>query len=216
MKNVLTMDNVSKSYKGRALYSNVSLSIEEGKIHAIEGPNGSGKSVLLKLMCQFVRPSEGVVQISSEYLSKDRTFPESFGVIIDRPGFIGGATGFDNLMRLASIRGKIGDVEVCEALERVGLDPSLRQKVRNYSLGMKQKLALAQSFMENQRVLILDEPFNALDADTVLIARSLIKDFRDEGRTIVFTSHNSEDIELLAERRFQINGSTVQERLGTA
>lgn len=211
MTTVVQMLNVSKTFRGRELYSNVNMEIEAGKIHALQGPNGSGKSVLFKLMCGFIRPDAGTVEIAPEFMDARRMFPESFGVIIDRPGYIGGLTGRENLMRLAEIRGQIGRAEVEEAMKRVGLEPDLKQKVRQYSLGMKQKLALAQSFMEGQQVLVLDEPFNALDVDSVENVRGLLKSFRDEGRTIVFTSHNSEDVDLLADRVFRINAGTVEE-----
>ena len=206
---VVQIRGVSKAYRGRTLFSEVHLDIAEGQIHAIEGPNGSGKSVLFKLMCGFVKPDEGTVSIAPRFLDKGGSFPDHFGVIIDRPGYVGGLTGVQNLMRLAEIRGRIGRADVEESMRRVGLDPSARQKVRNYSLGMKQKLALVQAFMEGQHVLVLDEPFNALDAESVELVRSLLIQFREEGRTVVFTSHNSADVKFLADNRFSINAQRV-------
>lgn len=203
------MRGVVKSYRGRELFRDVDLDFEEGRIHAIEGPNGSGKSVLFKLMCGFVRPDQGEVRIAPAFMDERGAFPASFGVIIDRPGYVGGMTGKENLLRLANIRGKIGRAEVDDAMHAVGLEPSTAQKVRHYSLGMKQKLALAQSFMEGQQVLLLDEPFNALDIDSVEVVRQLLLRFRAEGRTIIFTSHNSADVELLAESRVRISSGTV-------
>lgn len=207
---VVTLNGVSKAYRGRTLFSGVDFALEQGTIQAIQGPNGSGKSVLLKILCGFVRPDSGRVEISGEFLDKGRRYPESFGVIIDRPGYIAGLSGIANLRRLAQIRGEISDTEIRAAMVRVGLDPEARQRVRNYSLGMKQRLALAQTFMEGQQVLVLDEPFNALDADGVDEVRTLLAGFRDEGRTILFTSHNIEDIKALADGVHHVNGQRLE------
>jgi ABC-2 type transport system ATP-binding protein len=207
---VATLRGVSKSFKRRTLFSDVNLDLEPGRIQALQGHNGSGKSVLLKILCGFVRPDAGTVTIGNAYLDARRTFPKSFGVIIDRPGYIGGLTGYKNLERLAEIQDTVGRVQIEEAMRRVGLDPSARQRVRHYSLGMKQRLALSQAFMEGQQVLVLDEPFNALDADGVREVRELLAGFRDEGRTILFTSHNADDIDALADTVHRFNGGTIE------
>ncbi|GAA1710866.1 ABC transporter ATP-binding protein [Isoptericola hypogeus] len=207
---IVSLRGVSKSFRGNQLLSGVDFDLEAGTIQAIQGPNGSGKSVLLKILCGFVRPDDGQVRIDPAYLSPRHTFPQEFGVIIDRPGYVAAATGYANLERLAEIRGVIGRNEIVGAMRKVGLDPDARQKVGNYSLGMKQRLALAQAFMEGQRVLVLDEPFNALDADGVEEVRDMLRIFRDEGRTILFTSHNQEDIDALADAVHRINRGTLE------
>ena len=207
---VITLTDVSKSFKGLPLLENVTASFEPGLIHGIQGHNGSGKSVLFKLMCKFIDPDAGTVQIDDKYLSSSRDFPESFGVVIDRPGYLPGRTGVENLRSLARIRRQISDEAVLAAMLRVGLNPRLTQKVKNYSLGMKQKLTLAQAFMEDQQVLTLDEPFNGLDVTSVERVTSLLLEFRDEGRTIIFTSHNADDMALLADRHWLINNQTLQ------
>lgn len=194
-----------KSYKGLTIFQDIDLTIEKGKIYGIVGPNGSGKSVLFKLICGFVRPDHGEIVIRGEYLHKDITFPKNFGVIIDRPGYLGNKTGFENLKSLAMIQNKIDDEQIIKTMELVGLQPTAEQKVRKYSLGMKQKLALAQAFMENQEVLILDEPFNALDFESVENLRSLLLNYNKEGKTIIMTSHNQEDIDLLCDEVYRIN-----------
>ncbi|MFT3860336.1 ABC transporter ATP-binding protein [Micropruina sp.] len=208
---LITLTGVSKSFRGTTVLNNVNVAFDEGRIYGIQGHNGSGKSVLFKMMCKFVDPDSGTVHIDEKYLSSSKDFPESFGVIIDRPGYLPTSTGVENLRSLARIRRKISDEAVVAAMLRVGLDPRLPQKVKNYSLGMKQKLALAQAFMEEQQVLILDEPFNGLDATSIERVRSLLLEFRDEGRTIIFTSHNSEDMKLLADRCWRINNQTLEE-----
>lgn len=207
---LIKLSNISKSFKGIPLFSNVNTSFKEGKIYGIIGHNGSGKSVLFKMICGFMNPNDGEVIIDSKFKKNNNDFPEDFGVIIDRPGFIGNKTGLENLKSLASIRGKISEKEICMAMEAVGLDPNIKQKMRNYSLGMKQKIAVAQSFMENQSVLILDEPFNALDIDSVKKIRNLLLSFKEEGKTIILTSHNQEDLEVLCDEQMRINNLTLE------
>ncbi|MGF9977351.1 ABC transporter ATP-binding protein [Viridibacillus arvi] len=202
---LIEVKNVQKSYKGLTIFQDIDLTIEKGKIYGIVGPNGSGKSVLFKLICGFVRPDHGEILIEGEYLHKDITFPKNFGIIIDRPGYLGNKTGFENLKSLAMIQNKIDDEQIIKTMNLVGLQPTAEQKVRKYSLGMKQKLALAQAFMENQEVLILDEPFNALDFESVEKLRSLLINYKKEGKTIIMTSHNQDDIELLCDEVYRIN-----------
>ncbi|MEC1716526.1 ATP-binding cassette domain-containing protein [Schinkia azotoformans] len=193
---LINIENISKSFKGNPLFENASASFNKGKIYGIIGQNGSGKSVLFKMICGFMRPDSGEILIDSAYLEKKTGVPRNFGIIIDRPGYISGKTGFENLKRLADIQQLITNQEIKDAMKRVGLNPEAKQKVKNYSLGMKQKLALVQAFMENQEVLILDEPFNALDSSSVKIVRQLLLDFKREGKTIILTSYNHEDIDL--------------------
>lgn len=209
MNTVIEVRGVSKHFKRLPVLTDVDLDIDAGSCTAIQGPNGSGKSVLFKIICGFVRPDSGHVRIDPAYLSPGQTFPQAFGVVIDRPGYLANATGRENLQALAGIRNLIGDAEIDEALTRVGLDPDLTQRVGHYSLGMKQKLALAQAFMEHQQVLLLDEPFNALDESSVALVRQLLHEFLTEGRTILFTSHNQADVDALATRRFRIDAGRL-------
>ena len=201
----ILLDQVSKSFKGATIFENVNFAVEKGKIYGIIGPNGSGKSVLFKLICGFLFPDHGRVIVDGEELGVNKRFPSDFGIIIDRPGYIAGKTGFDNLKALALIRNKISDDKIKQTMRLVGLDPESTQKVKHYSLGMKQKLAIAQAIMEDQQTLILDEPFNALDADSVENIRNLLRKFKEEGRTILLTSHNQEDIDVLCDEVYRIN-----------
>lgn len=209
MSAAIRLADVSKGFRGNPVLSGVELEVLEGECLAICGPNGSGKSVLLRLMCRLLAPDQGEVVINARYQTPGKTFPQEFGIIIDRPGFQSLRTGYENLRDLAAIRRVIGRKEITEAMELVGLDPGLRQRVGQYSLGMKQKLALAQAIMERQQVLLLDEPFNALDADSVVRVRALLAELLEEGRTIVFCSHNSEDVETLATRTVTIDRHRV-------
>ncbi|ANU11483.1 multidrug ABC transporter ATP-binding protein [Planococcus antarcticus DSM 14505] len=208
---LIEMKDVSKSYKGLVLFENTDLSIEKGKIYGLVGPNGSGKSVLFKMMCGFVFPDQGTVTVRGEKLGKQNRFPENFGVIIDRPGYLGNKTGFENLNYLAMIQNRITDKQIKEAMIAVGLQPAARQKVKNYSLGMKQKLALAQAIMEDQEVLLLDEPFNALDIDSVEKIRDLLFLLKEQGKTIVLTSHNQEDIDILCDHVFRVRNYGLEQ-----
>lgn len=208
--NIIELVNVSKSFRGVPLLKEVNMNFEKGKIYGITGPNGSGKSVLFKLICRFIQPSEGEINIHPDFLMKGNDFPSNFGILIDRPGYIASLTGFENLKRWAEIQQKIGDKEIRETMKKFGLDPHAKQKMKDYSLGMKQKIALAQAIMENQQVLILDEPFNALDADSVNKVRLLLQQFKQEGKTIILTSHNQEDIDLLCTEVYEINNQSVK------
>ena len=205
MVNLVDVKDVSIAFGSTPVLSQASLAIDEHDFMGVQGPNGSGKSVLFKLIVGFLKPDSGRVVVSPKLKSAGEDFPSKIGIIIDRPGFIGGLTGFDNLRRLASIRGLIGDEHIEEALHRVGLAPNLRQSVRHYSLGMKQKLALAQAFMEGQPLLLLDEPFNGLDKTSVRDIRALLHELHEEGRTIVMTSHNQEDIDELCTSVYELD-----------
>jgi len=202
--------NVSKTYKGLTLFQNVNLDVEKGKIYGIVGPNGSGKSVLFKMICGFVLPDSGAILIDDTISDENKRFPENFGIIIDRPGYIANKTGFQNLKELAVIRDKIDDNKIRVTMELVGLNPQATQKVKNYSLGMKQKLAIAQAIMEDQQVLILDEAFNGLDIESVDRIRELLLAFKKEGRTILMTSHNQQDIDVLCDHVYRINQSKLE------
>lgn len=205
MVNLVDVKDVSIAFGSTPVLSHASLAIDEHDFMGVQGPNGSGKSVLFKLIVGFLKPDSGRVVVSPKLKSAGEDFPSKIGIIIDRPGFIGGLTGFDNLRRLAAIRGLIGDQQIEEALHRVGLAPNLRQSVRHYSLGMKQKLALAQAFMEGQPLLLLDEPFNGLDKTSVRDIRALLRELHEEGRTIVMTSHNQEDIDELCTSVYELD-----------
>ena len=207
---IVSVRGVTKRYKGNVVFDDISFDIEQGKTYGLVGPNGSGKSVLLKLLCGFAVPDAGEIWIDPRYMSKNRSFPDRFGVTINGPAYIAGATARRNLLELATIRNRIGAKEVDASLLQVGLRPELKQKVRNYSLGMKQKLSLAQALMESPEVLFLDEPFNALDADSVITLKRILRDEQDKGTTIVFTSHNREDIEEFSTEILEIENSTVR------
>ncbi len=205
MSTIISLDRVSKSFSHHHILQEVSLGVEAGTTVGIVGANGSGKSVLFKLVCGFVTPDSGQVAVRGKPLGKDRDFPENVGVLINAPGFIGLYTGLQNLRYLAGIRGVIGDKEIRGAMQKVGLDAENRTKVEHYSQGMKQKLAIAQAIMENQDILILDEPFNALDHKTYNDIKEIIRILQAEGKTIMMTSHNFEDLETLCTQIYALD-----------
>lgn len=196
-----------KTLGNQELFRGANLQIHRGERLAVIGPNGSGKSVLFKILLGLSKPDAGKVIVN---VKSSRLAP-AFGAIIDRPAFRPDVSGIENLRELARINRVIGETEIEAAMLRVGLDPENTIQVRNFSLGMKQKLSLAQTFMENQQVLLLDEPFNGLDKKSVVRVRELLLELSKEGRTIVFTSHNEMDLGALATRRVEITESTIKE-----
>ena len=197
MSTIIELDRVSKAFSRRRILDAVTLTVEAGHTVGIVGSNGSGKSVLFQIICGFLTPDSGTVRVRGDTLGASRDFPENIGVLINSPGFISLDTGLQNLRYLAGIRGTIGDQEIRSSMKKVGLDPDDRTRVEHYSLGMKQKLGLAQAIMEGQDILILDEPFNALDYKTYNDVKEIIRTLQAEGKTILMTSHNYEDIETL-------------------
>lgn len=209
---VISLYQVSKRYRRSTVIRDATFDIHPGQVYGLVGPNGSGKSVLLKMLCGLSVPTSGRLTIDARYLDPRRTFPDRFGVTINGPAYLAHATARDNLRDLAAIRRTATIEDIDRTLDRVGLDPTLRQKVRDYSLGMKQKLSLAQALLENPAVLVLDEPFNALDADSATRTRTLLLEEKQRGTTLIFTSHHGPDIDGLADHVLHINDGIVSHR----
>ena len=199
MASAIIIENLRKSFGEEEILHGICREFETGKIHGIVGHNGSGKTVMMKCICGFLRPDEGHVFVNGLEVGKDIDFPEDMGIIIETPGFLPGVTGMKNLKLLASLRGIADDRRIRQTIERVGLDSKLRKPVSKYSLGMRQRLGIAQAIMEDPSLLILDEPFNGLDKHGVAKIRSLIKELRAEGKTILLASHNQADIDELCD-----------------
>ena len=195
----ISVQNVSKSFGQERVLKSVSRDFEKGKIHGIVGNNGSGKTVLMKCICGFLLPTEGTVVVTGRRVGRDVDFPPDLGVIIETPGFLPNLTGVKNLEILASLNRKIGLAEIAAAIRRVGLDPFMKKPVGKYSLGMRQRLGIAQAIMEDPSLLILDEPLNGLDKHGVAEMRKLIKGLKSEGKTILLASHNQGDIDELCD-----------------
>jgi ABC-2 type transport system ATP-binding protein len=196
---VIRVEGVYKRFGTDTVLKDVSRSFERGRIHGIVGNNGSGKTVLMKCICGFLIPTEGEVIVNGKRVGKDVDFPPGLGLIIETPGFLPNMTGVKNLEILASLNKKIGLEEIAAAIRRVGLDPLMKKPVGKYSLGMRQRLGIAQAIMENPSLLILDEPLNGLDKHGVREMRQLIKGLKEQGKTILLASHNQGDIDELCD-----------------
>ncbi len=196
---IIDIKNVSLRIGKTDILKSINISFEEGRIHGLIGRNGSGKTMLMKCICGFIRPTSGIITVGGKQIGKDIDFPENMGIIIEAPGFIPYYSGYKNLKLLAGLKGKIGKNEIIKSMEQVGLDPYLKRHVRKYSLGMRQRLGLAQAIMENPDLLILDEPMSGLDKEGVSDMRGYLKLFREQGKTILIASHSAEDISILCD-----------------
>ena len=202
--------HVTKKFGQELVLKEVNLTLEQGRVYGIVGNNGSGKTVLMKCICGFLIPTTGLIRVFGSSIGQDVDFPESLGVIIETPGFLTNLTGRKNLEILAGMRRKIGPAEIQQVLEKVGLDPALKKPVANYSLGMRQRLGIAQAIMEDPKLLILDEPFNGLDKHGVGEIRKLLLELKEEGKTILLASHNEEDIRILCDEVYEMDGGVLR------
>lgn len=196
---MIKVDNLSLTIKEHEILKNINHYFEKGKIHGLIGRNGSGKTMLMKCICGFVKPTEGTIHVDGKQIGKDCDFPDNVGLIIETPGFIPYYSGYRNLKLLADLNKKISGDKIKETMKQVGLDPNLKLHVKKYSLGMRQRLGLAQAIMENPDLLILDEPMNGLDKDGVADMRKYLLELKEQGKTILIASHSSEDIEILCD-----------------
>lgn len=201
---MIQIENLSLTLQKIDILKDINLNLENGKIHGLIGRNGSGKTMLMKCICGFVHPTAGTIQIDGKYVGKDMDFPEDMGVIIETPEFISYMSGFRNLQLLAKGRKCIGDKEIYDVMKKVNLDPKNSIHVKKYSLGMKQRLGIAQAIMEHPKLLVLDEPFSALDEDGVRDIREMLLQMRQSGVTIILSSHNAEDIKVLCDNVYRL------------
>ncbi|MFR4257034.1 MAG: ATP-binding cassette domain-containing protein [Hominenteromicrobium sp.] len=210
METCIEVQNVVKRFRDQVVLKNVSISFEKGKIHGIVGRNGSGKTVLFKCICGLMHPEEGVILVNGKRVGRDVDMPENIGAIIEAPGFLPNYSGYKNLRFLANIRRKIGKEEILNVLKTVGLDPESRKHVGKYSLGMRQRLGIAQAIMEDPEILILDEPMNGLDNAGVQDIRALLLELKAQGKTILLASHNHEDIAALCDTVHEMDGGVLE------
>ena len=163
----------------------------------------------MKCICGFLRPNSGKIYVNYKEVGKDMDFPDDLGIIIETPGFLPNISGFKNLQLLASLKKKASDAVIRDAIMKVGLDPYMKKPVGKYSLGMRQRLGLAQALMEDPQLLILDEPLNGLDTHGAAHIRELIKSLRDEGKTVLLASHNQMDIDELCDTVCEMDGGVM-------
>lgn len=208
---VIEVKNVVKKWENNTVLKSVDLAVECSEIVGIIGHNGSGKTVLMKCICGFITPDSGEITVSGKRICKDIDIPKNIGLIIETPGFLPNFSGFSNLWQLAKIRGKISKNDVRSVMKTVGLNPNEKKHVGKYSLGMRQRLGIAQAIMENPDILILDEPMNGLDKDGVADMRELFLQLKADGKTIIVASHNSVDIDVLCDRVFEITKGDLKQ-----
>ncbi len=210
MKTMIEMQNVSKTFKNEDVLKNVNIKLSDNCIYGVVGRNGSGKSVLFKLISGYMGPDTGKIIVDGKTLNEKYSFPEKMGVLIEKPGFLWQESAMANLKYLAGIRNEISEEEIRKAIQMVGLDPDSKKKTGKFSLGMKQRLGIAQAIMESPDILILDEPFNGLDEDAVNNIRNLILKYKKENRVIILSSHNKDDIEFLCDETYEVKNGKVK------
>ncbi|MGN0670934.1 MAG: ATP-binding cassette domain-containing protein [Oscillospiraceae bacterium] len=208
---VIEVKNVTKKWGNNTVLNAVNLTAERAEIIGIIGHNGSGKTVLMKCICGFITLDSGEITVSGKRIGRDIDIPKNIGLIIETPGFLPNFSGFSNLWQLAKIRGKIGKNDVREVVEKVGLNSHDKKHVGKYSLGMRQRLGIAQAIMENPDILILDEPMNGLDKNSVNDMRELFLRLKSDGKTIIIASHNSADIDVLCNKVFEIDKGNLKQ-----
>lgn len=206
---IIRVENASKSFRGHTVLKKVSLTCEVGNIYGIIGYNGSGKTVLFKSICGLYRLDEGEIWIGDKKMKRDLDMLTEAGIIIEEPSFLRNYSGYKNLDFLYRIRNKKNRQHLYEVMRKVGLDPLSKKRVCNYSLGMRQRLAIAQAIMEEQPILILDEPMNGLDKRGVSEMREFFKELKNQGKTILMASHNKEDIDVLCDRVYEMDAGVL-------
>lgn len=209
MEYAVEVKNVTKQFKETTALKNVSVSFEKGKIYGVVGRNGSGKTVMFKCICGLLAVTDGEITVLGQTIGDGLRVPKGVGAVIETPGFLPNASGYRNLYYLAALSGKPDKKKIRDAITMVGLDPDSRKFVGNYSMGMRQRLGLAQAIMEDAELLILDEPMNGLDNDGVKNMRSFLMGLRDQGKTIILASHSQEDIAVLCDEVYQMDGGIL-------
>lgn len=205
----IILENVSKGFKGVPVLKNISLHCQPGRAYGLVGYNGCGKTVMLKCICGFLKCDSGQIRIDGKIMGREMDMLNNAGIIIEEPGFVRTQTAFQNLDFLYCLRNPSNRQHIYSVLGRVGLDPKLKKRVGRFSLGMKQRLAIAQAIMEDPEILILDEPMNGLDKQGVAEMYRLFTDMKQKGKTILLASHNPKDISALCDEVYEFEDGTL-------
>ena len=208
---ILTAEHISKTIRGREILHDVSLELHSGKVYGFVGRNGSGKTMLFRALSGLMGLTSGTVRWGDQVLKRDFAVLPNLGIVLENVGLYPNLTGLENLRYLANIRKKCTQEDLRAVLERVGLDPDDRRTYGKYSLGMKQRLAIAQAIMEQPDVLMLDEPTNALDSEAVAQVRDIIAQEKERGALVLLASHNYEDICLLSDQVYRLESGRLRE-----
>ena len=206
---MISVEHVSLTIGTAQILRDVSAQFEEGQIHGIVGRNGSGKTMLMKCICGFIRPDSGKILLDRKQVGRDVDFPPDLGLLIETPGFVPYYSGLKNLELLAAINRRASKERLNACMEQIGLGDAKNKRVSKYSMGMRQRLGIAQAIMENPRLLILDEPLNGLDEQGVEDIRALLLELKSQGKTILLSSHNREDIDLLCDSVCKMEGGVL-------
>lgn len=206
---IISVENVSLTIGPAHILRGVSIQFEEGLIHGIVGRNGSGKTMLMKCICGFIRPTTGRIFVDGRQVGRDVDFPPDLGLLIETPGFVPYYSGLKNLALLAAINRRVSKEQLNACMEQLGLGDAKDKRVSKYSMGMRQRLGIAQAIMEDPKLLILDEPLNGLDEQGVQDIRALLLDLKRQGKTVLLSSHNGEDIDLLCDSVCRMAGGVL-------
>ena len=205
----IKISHVSKTIKNNPVIKDISMELQSGAVYGFKGINGSGKTMLMRLISGLIRPSQGEISMNGKILGKDISFPNSIGVFLENPAFLDAYSGFNNLKLLASIKSVASDEDIRNTLLRVGLDPNSDKKYKKYSLGMKQKLGIANAIMGEPDIIVLDEPINALDEASVEQVKKVLVDLRERDHLIIIACHDREELEYLSDEIIEIKDGTV-------
>lgn len=202
-----------KVISSNKLLSNINMSLSSGNIYGFQGKNGSGKTMLMRAISGLILPTSGYVEVDGKRIGKDIDFPQDIGVLIENPGFIGSYSGFKNLKLLASLKNKVKDEQICKLMKQLALDPNDEKKYRKYSLGMKQKLGIIAAIMEEPEIIILDEPFNALDEKSCEIVNEMLFKIKANNKIIIIACHNKEELFKIADVVYVIENGEVKKTI---
>lgn len=206
---MLEINHVSKTIKGVQIIDGITMKMDYGEVVGLQGINGSGKTMLMRLITGLIFATDGEIVIDGKVLGKDISFPDSVGLLIENPAFLDNYSGFQNLKMLASIKGEIGDETIRETINRVGLNPDDKKKYKKYSLGMKQRLGIAAAIMERPRMLVLDEPTNALDAEGVELLKKIVREEKERGALVILSCHDLNILKEMSERVYHIESGKL-------
>ena len=206
---MIEIENLTKTFGTQTVISDWSCIFYPGKIYGFVGRNGSGKTVLMKMILGFIKPTSGTIKVNGKQVGKEIDIPDDIGAIIETPGFLPEYSAFQNLKLMAMIRGKITSKRIRETIKLVGLDPDSKKHVGKYSLGMRQRLGIAQAIMEDPQILLLDEPLNGLDNEGVEEMRNVLLKQKDQGKLIIIASHSKEDIDILCDEIFRFDHGKI-------
>ena len=202
-----------KVISSNKLLSNINMSLSSGNIYGFQGKNGSGKTMLMRAISGLILPTSGYVEVDGKRIGKDIDFPQDIGVLIENPGFIGSYSGFKNLKLLASLKNKVKDEQICKLMKQLALDPNDEKKYRKYSLGMKQKLGIIAAIMEEPEIIILDEPFNALDEKSCEIVNEMLFKIKANNKIIIIACHDKEELFKIADVVYVIENGEVKKTI---